>query len=263
MEMAPNFIGFGGLGGGHGGVDVAVQTLTTHGFSAISQPSGISFVASTASIYSNGYSIVQISSGAGTIGQTTFVGTSSVTIQSGVLGLNVLGTSTVAVVGGGIGYIPYTLAATTTTTTAVGSTIFSTMIFAGAPATKWVAGDTLRITCGLVASANANAKSPFIFFSDPSSGVKSNLNIGTLNYNASPVLMVTDLTWVSHSLWTVRSRIVGGTFSYSYITSGPPKGTISIDETAAMPFNCACGAATANGDCSFLDMRMEWLGMGQ
>lgn len=166
----------------------------------------------------------------------------------------VLGTATSAAVGGGTGYVGYQNATTTTTTSGGGEVVFSTLTVLANSFNK--AGQQVHITCLFMHSASANAATPHL---------RSNLNGVLTDQSASSaqstasrqIWLEAYLTWQAHNTFSNRSW---GIMSGTAITN-TTAASQTLDETTPLSFNCSCSAPTANGDCSFVDMRVEWLGM--
>lgn len=172
---------------------------------------------------------------------------------------NVNGTSTVAYVNGGIGYFPYTLAATTTTDSSTTEIFFSTLTI---PANMFSrAGQELLIHCRFVFANNADTKTAHI--RQNTSGTMT--DVGASAGHTGAITTYDNwarLTWISPSLWTNTGQGLSSTSVDTKTPSGTPLGTQSFDETTALKFQCSCKDSSATaGACSFLDMRVEFLGM--
>lgn len=178
-------------------------------------------------------------------------------------GLNwVINPSSPIFFGGTIGYIPYTAVPTTMTVTTTAEVVFSTMVLPAGFISR--AGQNLRVICRFAKARNANS----VTFHTRFNNAGALTDIGNTQGNSSSSTSneftdTADLTWLSTGLW-INSHAMSA--SAGFTTGSPGSGNVpaytqTFNEAAAMTFNCTCAATTTNGDCSFLDMRMEHGGM--
>jgi hypothetical protein len=191
---------------------------------------------------------------------SSFTVLNSIRASTGTISVAVIGTASAAVVGGGLGFYPYTLAATTTTTTGGGTVVFSTMTVPALAVNK--AGQGVRITCVFSHAADTSNADPSIQYNN-GSGVMTPISV-IGNWGANMLLtyqqqitLVSELRWISHDLWSLGTITPWGITAYI----SNPVATQAFNEQNGMSFNCACSAATHNGDCSFVSETIEWLGM--